>query len=207
LTSLERNYEAVGTTVSTKKRKKTMSSATLSIEELESMTRRAAPARTRWSLALLRQLAIRLVSLAAFVALWELASDSKARFIVNFAHVPAPSAVAEAAVHFFQSPKAVRHIASSIKRVAAGFGIATLLAIPLGLLIGRARWAEDTLFTPLEILRPIPGVAWIPLAILMFATSEQSMDFLSSTSISQPSSPVVCSSASASRACSSTGHV
>jgi NitT/TauT family transport system permease protein len=79
---------------------------------------------------------------------------------------------------FFQSPKAVRHIASSIKRVAAGFGIATLLAIPLELLIGRARWAEDTLFTPLEILRPIPGVAWIPLAILMFATSEQSMIFI-----------------------------
>jgi NitT/TauT family transport system permease protein len=155
-----------------------MSFATLSIEELESMTRRAAPARTRWSVALLRRFAIRLVSLAAFVALWELVSDSKARFIVNFAHVPAPSAVAEAAVHFFQSPKAVRHIASSIKRVAAGFGIATLLAIPLGLLIGRARWAEETLFTPLEILRPIPGVAWIPLAILMFATSEQSMIFI-----------------------------
>jgi NitT/TauT family transport system permease protein len=127
---------------------------------------------------MLRRFAIRLVSLAAFVALWELVSDSKARFIVNFAHVPAPSAVAEAAVHFFQSPKAVRHIASSIKRVAAGFGITTLLAIPLGLLIRRARWAEDTLFTPLEILRPIPGVAWIPLAILMFATSEQSMIFI-----------------------------
>jgi hypothetical protein len=43
---------------------------------------------------------------------------------------------------------------------------------------GRARWAEDTLFTPLEILRPIPGVARIPLAILMFATSEQSMIFI-----------------------------
>jgi NitT/TauT family transport system permease protein len=170
-----------------KQRKKTMSSATLSIEELESMTRRTAPARTQWSVALLRRLTIRLVSLAAFVALWELASDSKARLIVNFAHVPAPSAVAEAAVRFFQSPKAVRHIASSIKRVAAGFGIATLLAIPLGLLIGRVRWAEDTLFTPLEILRPIPGVAWIPLAILMFATSEQSMISSASSARSFPS--------------------
>jgi len=155
-----------------------MSIATPSVEELEAMNVQAVPARTRWSVALLRRLAIRLVSLAAFVALWELASDSKARFIVNFAHVPAPSAVAEAAVRFFESPKAVRHISSSVKRVAAGFGIAMALAIPLGLLIGQARWAEETLFTPLEILRPIPGVAWIPLAILMFATSEQSMIFI-----------------------------
>ncbi len=97
---------------------------------------------------------------------------------MNFAHVPAPTAVARAAVTFFQSPKAVRHIASSVKRVVTGFALATMLAIPLGLLIGQARWAEDILFTPLEILRPIPGVAWIPLAILMFATSEQSMIFI-----------------------------
>jgi NitT/TauT family transport system permease protein len=155
-----------------------MSSAALSAEELENTRRRASLARTGRTGASLRRLATRLVSLAAFVVLWEVASDSKARFIVSFAHVPAPSAVAEAAVRFFQSPKALRHIASSIKRVAAGFGTATLLAIPLGLLIGRARWAEDTLLTPLEILRPIPGVAWIPLAILMFATSEQSMIFI-----------------------------
>jgi NitT/TauT family transport system permease protein len=127
---------------------------------------------------MLRRFAIRLVSLAAFVALWELVSDSKARFIVNFAHVPAPSAVAERRCISSNRRRPPRHIASSIKRVAAGFGITTLLAIPLGLLIRRARWAEDTLFTPLEILRPIPGVAWIPLAILMFATSEQSMIFI-----------------------------
>jgi NitT/TauT family transport system permease protein len=155
-----------------------MSIATLPIEEVEAMTVRALPARTRWSLALLRRLAIRLLSLAAFIMLWELASISKTRFVVNFAHVPAPTAVASAAIGFFESPKAVRHIASSVKRVTTGFALATLLAIPLGLLIGQARWAEDTLFTPLEILRPIPGVAWIPLAILMFATSEQSMIFI-----------------------------
>lgn len=154
-----------------------MSITTLSAEELEAMTAQVVPVRTRWSLALLRRLALRLVSLA-FIGLWQIASDSKTRFVVNFAHVPSPAAVAGAATSFFQSPKAARHIASSVKRVALGFAIAALLAIPLGLLIGQARWAEDTLFTPLEILRPIPGVAWIPLAILMSATSEQSMIFI-----------------------------
>jgi NitT/TauT family transport system permease protein len=132
-----------------------MSITSLSAEELDAMSAPARSVRARWSFTLLRRLAIRLVSLAAFIALWEIASTSQARFIINFAHVPAPTAVAGAAVGFFQSPKAVRHIASSVKRVTTGFALAALLAIPLGLLIGQARWAEDTLFTPLEILRPI----------------------------------------------------
>lgn len=51
----------------------------------------------------------------------------------------------------------------------------------LGLLIGRSKWAEDTLLPPLEVLRPIPAVAWIPLAILMFPSSELSMVFITFT--------------------------
>jgi NitT/TauT family transport system permease protein len=62
--------------------------------------------------------------------------------------------------------------------VAIGFGLALLTAVPLGLLIGRSRLIEDVIMTPIEVLRPIPGVAWIPLAILMFTTAEQSMIFI-----------------------------
>ena len=57
-------------------------------------------------------------------------------------------------------------------------GLALLTAVPLGLLIGRSRLIEDVIMTPIEVLRPIPGVAWIPLAILMFPTAEQSMIFI-----------------------------
>jgi len=125
-----------------------------------------------------RRLGIRILALGVFLLAWQLASEKKVHVIINFAHVPAPTAVAKASVDFFGSPKAVRHITSSVQRVFIGFGLASLLAIPLGLLIGRFEWAEAALFTPLEILRPIPGVAWIPLAILMFTTSEQSMIFI-----------------------------
>ena len=72
----------------------------------------------------------------------------------------------------------LRHIANSARRVAIGFGLALLTAVPLGLLIGRSRLIEDVIMTPIEVLRPIPGVAWIPLAILMFPTAEQSMIFI-----------------------------
>jgi len=132
----------------------------------------------RWNLGLLRRLAIRLAALAIAVVLWQLASDAKVSLIVNFAQVPSPSAVAEAAWRFVESPKTGWHIINSVRRVLIGFGLAVLFAVPLGLLIGRSRLAEDVILTPLEILRPIPGVAWIPLAILMFPKSEQSMVFI-----------------------------
>jgi len=72
-------------------------------------------------------------------------------------------------------------VTSSFARVFAGFSVAAVFGIGLGLLIGRARWAEDALLPPLEMLRPIPAVAWIPLAILMFPSSEMSMVFITFT--------------------------
>jgi NitT/TauT family transport system permease protein len=59
-----------------------------------------------------------------------------------------------------------------------GFGVAALLAVTLGLLIGRFRLVAQALLPPLEVIRPIPAVAWIPIAILLFASSEQSMVFI-----------------------------
>ena len=154
-----------------------MSATLLSIEDIETATP-AKPSRTCWRLGSLRRIVIRLVALAAFVAAWELASAAKTHFIINFAHVPAPTMVAEAAVEFAQAPKSGRHISNSVRRVAIGFGLALLTGVPLGLLIGRSRLMEDVIMTPIEVLRPIPGVAWIPLAILMFPTAEQSMIFI-----------------------------
>ena len=119
-----------------------------------------------------------MLALAAFVAVWQLASIYRVRFIVNFTFVPAPSAVALAAADFVRSPKAAEHLLSSIVRVITGFTLAAAVAVPLGLAVGRSRLVADIVMTPLEILRPIPGVAWIPLSILMFPTSEQSMIFI-----------------------------
>ena len=63
----------------------------------------------------------------------------------------------------------------------SGFLVAAVAGIALGLVIGRSRWLEDVLLPPLEMLRPIPAVAWIPLAILMFPSSELSMIFITFT--------------------------
>ena len=123
-----------------------------------------------------------LLSLAACVLLWHLAVEQRLNLgLITFANVPAPAEVLNAAWQLLRSPKLVSHLASSLLRIGLGFGAAIVAGVGLGLLIGRLRWARDTLLPPLEVLRPIPAVAWIPLAILMFPSAEGSMVFITFT--------------------------
>lgn len=122
---------------------------------------------------------LRMGSLLGCLLLWHLASSHHAHLgLVTFANVPQPAEVASAAWALLQSPKLLNHLGSSLMRIAVGFGLAALLGVGLGLVIGRLRVLHDLLMPPLEVLRPIPAVAWIPLAILMFPSSEGSMIFI-----------------------------
>jgi NitT/TauT family transport system permease protein len=123
--------------------------------------------------------ALRVGSLLGCLLLWHLASSHRVHLgLVTFANVPPPAEVASAAWALLQSPKLLNHLGSSLVRITVGFGLAALLGVGLGLVIGRLRVLHDTLMPPLEVLRPIPAVAWIPLAILMFPSSEGSMIFI-----------------------------
>ncbi|GAB7539938.1 ABC transporter permease [Burkholderia sp. 3C] len=126
-----------------------------------------------------RRRAIRTASLAACIALWQAAVHFRVSLgLITFANVPSPADVLPALWALLQSPKLPMHLAASLTRVLAGFGAAAVTGVGLGLAIGRYRLLEDVLLTPLEVLRPIPAVAWIPLAILMFPSSELSMMFI-----------------------------
>jgi NitT/TauT family transport system permease protein len=70
------------------------------------------------------------------------------------------------------------HIGASLFRVGAGFGIAVLFAIPLGLWMGWVHGAFVTLNPVFQILRPISPIAWIPLAILWFGVGNASPIYL-----------------------------
>jgi NitT/TauT family transport system permease protein len=62
----------------------------------------------------------------------------------------------------------IDHVRMSLTRVTIGFGVAALTAVPLGIAIGRYRLVDSILGPIVEATRPIPPIAWIPLAILMF---------------------------------------
>lgn len=70
------------------------------------------------------------------------------------------------------------HLAASLERVLAGFGVALVLAIPIGILMGWSP-AFDTVMDPLvELVRPVPPLAWLPLAITWFGIGIFSAAFL-----------------------------
>lgn len=125
--------------------------------------------------------ATRAASLAACLAFWLAAGLQLNLGLVTFANVPTPGAVLLAACNLAQSSVLLAHLGASLAQVFAGYLLAAALGIALGLAIGRSAWAEALLLPPLEVLRPIPAVAWIPLAILMFPSSEASMIFITFT--------------------------
>lgn len=76
------------------------------------------------------------------------------------------------------TPEYYQHILASCRRILIAFTIATGIGVPLGLLMGWSRVFRDYTFPILETLRPIPILAWVPLAILMFSGYETPVIFL-----------------------------
>ncbi len=123
------------------------------------------------------QLLRRIVSLVLFFGIWQILCLVKFNLWINFSFLPSPIEVFGVTVKFFSS-NAMIHIQSSAGRVLAGYFFATILGVSLGILIGWFQKLEDLVFLPLELLRPIPAVAWIPLAILMFPDAESGMIYI-----------------------------
>ncbi len=76
------------------------------------------------------------------------------------------------------TPEYYKDIWFSIRRVAIAFFLATALGVPLGLFLGWSKTFREYVFPVFETLRPIPVLAWVPLAILMFSGNETPVIFL-----------------------------
>jgi NitT/TauT family transport system permease protein len=146
--------------------------------------RDAAPAdrpATRWSRAAeaaTLRVAVAALSLAAGLALWYWATRIGAHWVIRFNNVPTPYQVAEALWRHLGEAKFYMHILVSLRRILIAYVIATALGIGLGLVAGRSRIARSLILPYVELIRPIPAVAWIPLAILMWPTEESSIVYI-----------------------------
>jgi NitT/TauT family transport system permease protein len=121
---------------------------------------------------------LRIVSVALFLTAWHLVTTWRLDFYARFQNIPTPAQVLTEAAALFGSSGFYLHILASLERIWLGFAIATVLGVGLGLLIGWSRLAEDTLFPPIELLRPIPAVAWVPLSIMLWPTERASIVFI-----------------------------
>jgi NitT/TauT family transport system permease protein len=91
---------------------------------------------------------------------------------------PTPWAVLTGTLELAEDGTLWEHISASLLRVGAGFGLALLVAIPLGLWMGWVAGAYRTFNPIFQMLRPISPIAWIPLAILWFGVGNLSPIFL-----------------------------
>jgi ABC-type nitrate/sulfonate/bicarbonate transport system permease component len=121
----------------------------------------------------------RLILLALLVLAWQLASTVWLPSIDPHMAVlmPAPLRVATTAAGMIASGELLYHLMASLKREAAAFVMASS-AIPIGLAMGWWRTVYDQVNPIMEILRPIPPLAWIPLSILWFGLGDEQNEFI-----------------------------
>jgi NitT/TauT family transport system permease protein len=146
-------------------------------------TAATAPRARRGERGSLASLVLGSLGLVAFLAAWYLAVDVLA--LPRFAILPGPTEVLaewtsrdpDYGVSLFTASY-YQDIWISLRRVLLAFTGALAFGVPLGLWLGWSERVRDYAFPVLELLRPIPILAWVPLAILMFAGTELPVLFL-----------------------------
>ena len=147
----------------------------------ETPSRAAPPRGSRWRLRLLGALLVlpNFITLVVVLIAWQLASsvwlprvDPQMAVLM-----PAPSTLAVTAAGMIASGELFHHLMASLKREAVAFLFAAT-AIPLGIIMGWWRVVYDQVNPIMEILRPIPPLAWIPLSILWFGIGDEQNEFI-----------------------------
>ena len=117
---------------------------------------------------------------AVLLAAWWLATAHR-----SFGLVPSPGEVVSALVDLAVgrdddafSGSLAGHVAASVGRVYGAFVLAAAVALPLGMLIGRLAVVRTLLDPLLQVLRPIPVTAWLPLSMILFGLGAKSAFFL-----------------------------
>jgi len=128
------------------------------------------------------RLLLSVIALVAFLAAWWLFSAylwgdwpfPASTHVQTAAYLPYWWDVLKAFGRSFSEPTIggllmTQHIAASLKRIVIGFVLALVTAIPLGLLMGRSEKAEAAARPIVELFRPIPPLAWVPVFLVVFS--------------------------------------
>ena len=115
-----------------------------------------------------------LLGLSLFIAFWAALSAYRK-------DLPGPAETWAAATVLFADPFYVNgpndqgigwNILHSLGRVGTGFGMAALIGIPLGFMLGRFRFLNDMFSPVISLLRPVSPLAWLPIGLLVFKAAE-----------------------------------
>ena len=121
---------------------------------------------------------IKLISPIIFVVVWEILA-----ILINNAFIlPRVGSILEVLIHPFVdiqgSGSLVENALISLERVTTGFLLGALVAIPVGVMMGRFLLLDQLVDPLIQLLRPIPPIAWIPLALAWFKIGFASIVFI-----------------------------
>ncbi|MDF2922360.1 MAG: ssuC 11 [Paenibacillaceae bacterium] len=105
------------------------------------------------------------------IVVWQLAYDQG---LINPVTLTSPLKAWQRVLKLLESGVLLENVAASLQRVVTGFAIAAVLAIVLGIAVGWSKVMERLFDVIIQVLKPIPPIAWIPLAILWFNIGEAS---------------------------------
>jgi NitT/TauT family transport system permease protein len=116
-----------------------------------------------------------LVAIVLALAVWQFV----AAVIIHYPFIlPAPTDVLSAFINLLENGTLPLDIETSLVHFAIGLGAALLVGIPLGIAMGWSRRFDAFIDPVIELLRPIPPLAWIPFAIIWFGLTAWSAGFV-----------------------------
>ncbi len=128
-----------------------------------------------YRLAIAGRVTVRYVfSLGCFILLWYVAAS----YVGKPNTLPSPGVVGQQAIEVIGSGELLSHTASTLRRLVVGFAVACFVGIPFGLLFGLSKSLEAYTTPLIEALRPISGIAWIPLALFVLGIGEELPHFI-----------------------------
>jgi NitT/TauT family transport system permease protein len=125
--------------------------------------------------------ALRVAAVAAALGLWQLLTSLDVDLWLRFSQFPTVTDVAHAFADRLSGADYWTDLTDSLTRIVTGFLLAAVLGVAGGVLVARSRLAEDLLAPLLEVVRPIPAIALVPVAILLFPSNEQGIVFITCT--------------------------
>lgn len=129
----------------------------------------------RWSLVR------RALSLVAALGIWQALTSYDVTLWLRFEQFPTVTDVARAFGDRLGGDAYWQDLTDSLTRIVTGFALAAVLGITAGTAIARSRLVSDLLGPVLEVVRPVPAIALVPVAILLFPSNEQGIVFITCT--------------------------
>ncbi|WP_433205211.1 ABC transporter permease [Nocardia sp. CA-107356] len=121
---------------------------------------------------------LQVASVATAIGLWQLLTANNVRWWLRFDTLPTVTEIVREFGKQLQSDQFYVDVAQSLIRILTGFGLAAVVGVVAGIGLGRSGLFAAVLGPLTELARPIPAIALVPVAILLFPSDESGIVFI-----------------------------